>query len=134
MFDNIHVDNCAGYPFQFDCPYAPAIALTNSYAHALRSTGLTAFRIKSGRIYFENVNGIDNNPALANSNWAVLGKKNGVDGDSTDIGATAVFNNCNFEQFYIMEYLHILILLSVYSVSQALLVVIPVLISELNLI
>ena len=99
--ENIHTSNCAGYHFLFDCPIAPCITLRNGYAHTLRSGGACGFRIKQGRIVLDNCNGIDNAPALSGSNWATVGRKNGVDGDSTDAGATLILRDCNVEQFYV---------------------------------
>jgi len=99
IWDNVHADNCAGYPFEFDCPIAPGLVLRNTYVHALRSTGAVGFRFKAGRFYCENLNGIDNVPTVTGSKWTVIGKKNGVDGDVVDSGANVYFNHCNLEQW-----------------------------------
>jgi hypothetical protein len=98
-FDNINITNCAGYPFLFNCPYAPGIVLRNSYAHTLRTGATVGFRIKAGNIRFENVNGVDNVPAIAGTKWCVVGKKSGIDGDTTNSGAALFLTDCNLESF-----------------------------------
>jgi len=98
-FNNIHVTNCADYPFLFDTTYAPGIVLRNSYAHILRASATTAYRIRSGIVRLENCNGTDSVPPVAGTKWAVVGKKNGVDGDVAHGGAKLELVNCNLEAF-----------------------------------
>lgn len=99
VLENIHVSNCEGYPFVFDTSIAPCVTMRDSYCHTLRAAAPVGFRVRSGFVRFENVNGIDNAPALANSKWAVVGRKNGVDGDSSPGSAALALVSCNVESF-----------------------------------
>jgi len=97
--DNIHVSNSVGFNFLLEATVAPGLALYNSYSHTLRASAPVGFRVKGGDWSFYNCNGVDNAPVLANAKWAVVGKKTGVDGDSTNAPASLTLFNCNVEAF-----------------------------------
>jgi hypothetical protein len=99
VVDNIHVSNCADYPYLIYAPNNPGVVLRNCYAHTLRSGATVGFRIKAGRVLLDNCNGTDNVPVISGTRWAVIGRKNGVDGDSTDSGADVELRHCNIESF-----------------------------------
>lgn len=96
-FRDIFIDDCAGFPLVYDAPVAPANLWTNIYVGVLRASALTAFRIKSGIFNCFGCNGVNN--IISGSKWASVGRKNGVDGDSQDSGATFNCTDCNFESF-----------------------------------
>lgn len=96
-FENIFITNCADYPLLYDANNMPGNVFHSVYAGNLRSTGTTAFRIKAGEFVGFNCNGINSVPTGAK--WMVVGKKNGVDGDSTDSGAVVRLTDCNIESF-----------------------------------
>lgn len=99
-FDNIHVSNPVGYHFLVDSPIAPGITFRNTYAHVVNASGpLVGYRIKRGRVRFENANGLDNVPAIAGTRWAVVGQKAGVDGDVTSAPAYVEWVKANVEAF-----------------------------------
>jgi hypothetical protein len=96
-FEKIYIDNCAGYPFLYNAPAMPNNVFESCYVGLLRDSAPTAYRIKAGDCILRNCNGVNSlNP---NSRWAVVGKKNGVDGDSTDTGANLSLENCNLESW-----------------------------------
>jgi hypothetical protein len=97
--DNIHVSNSVGFNYLLEATVAPGLALYNSYSHTLRASAPVGFRVKGGDWSFYNCNGVDNAPVLANAKWAVVGKKTGVDGDSTNAPASLTLFNCNVEAF-----------------------------------
>lgn len=97
--DNIHVSNSVGFNYLLEATVAPGLALYNSYSHTLRASAPVGFRVKGGDWSFYNCNGVDNAPVLSNAKWAVVGKKNGVDGDSTNASASLTLFNCNVEAF-----------------------------------
>jgi hypothetical protein len=99
VIDNIHVSNCADYPFLIYAPNNPGVVLRNCYAHTLRTGATVGFRIKAGRVLLDNCNGTDNVPVISGTRWGVVGRKNGVDGDSTDSGADVELRHCNIESF-----------------------------------
>jgi phage-related protein len=100
VFKNIHVSNCADYPFLLAATIAPGMSLEDCYAHVLRSGAAVGFRIKSGKWHLVRCNGTDNVPAISGTKWAVVGKKNGVDGDVAHGGASVEFVHCNIEAFH----------------------------------
>ena len=95
--ENIRITECADYPFLYNAPAQPTNIVDSMYVGRLRSGAVTAFRIKQGELLMRNCNGIDN--LITGSIWLRVGRKNGVDGDSTDSGATVILDGCNLESF-----------------------------------
>jgi len=97
IFDHIYVTNCAGFPFLYNAPNMPSNLFVSCYAGLLRDSAPVGFRIKAGDAVLKSCNGVNSlNP---NSKWSVVGKKNGVDGDSTDSGANLDIQDCNLESW-----------------------------------
>lgn len=96
-FQDIYLDNAAAYPLLYDAPNRPTNTFINIYVANLRSTATTGFRIKSGYFQCTSCNGVNN--IVAGSWWGALGKKNGVDGDTSDSGAFMRCENCNLESW-----------------------------------
>ncbi len=94
-FRNIFLTNTVGYPLTYDAPNRPANTFTNIYVGTLRSSAPTGFRIKAGEFACVGCNGVNN--FVAGSNWAVVGRKNGVDGDTTNESAYFYCTHCNLE-------------------------------------
>lgn len=94
-WQNVYIDNCAGYPLVYDARNMPKNIFDNVYVGLLRDTAKVGFRIKAGEFFARNCNGV--NSLNDDSVFAVVGRKNGVDGDTTDEGAQAVWEHCNFE-------------------------------------
>lgn len=97
IFENVFATNCAGYPFLYDAANMPANVFRSCYAGNLRASATVGFRIKAGEFIAYNCNGVNSVPT--GTKWAVVGKRNGVDGDATDAGALARFVDCNIESF-----------------------------------
>lgn len=97
IFDHIYVTNCAGFPFLYNAPNMPSNLFVSCYAGLLRDSAPVGFRIKAGDAVLKSCNGV--NSLNSNSKWAVVGKKNGVDGDSTDSGANLDIQDCNLESW-----------------------------------
>lgn len=97
IVDNVFITNCASYPLLYDGANQPGNVFQSVYVGNLRSSATTAFRIKSGEFNCNNCNGVNSVPT--GTKWAVVGKKNGVDGDGTDAGATLNCTDCNIESF-----------------------------------
>lgn len=95
--ENIRITECADYPFLYNAPNQPTNLVDSMYIGRLRSGAVTAFRIKQGELLMRNCNGIDN--VISGSEWMRVGRKNTVDGDSTDSGATVILEACNVESF-----------------------------------
>ncbi len=97
-FEKIRVSNCAGYPFLIDARNRPNIVLRDCYASALRASAPVGYRIKAGyQIRMENCNGIDTIPP--NAKWAVIGRKDGLDGDKSNEAAYVQLVSCNIESW-----------------------------------
>lgn len=96
-FRDIKVSNCNGYPINYDSGNQPANVFYNIYAGTLRAGAVTGFRIRSGEFVCHGCNGIDN--SIASSQWMRIGKKNGVDGDTTNVPATVILYDSNIESF-----------------------------------
>lgn len=96
-FRDIKATNCAGYPINYDSANQPSNVFYNIYAGTLRAGAVTGFRIRAGEFVCHGCNGIDN--SIASSRWMSIGKKNGVDGDSTNSPATAILYDSNIESF-----------------------------------
>jgi len=98
VFKNIFVDDCEGYPVEINSANMPGILLENVYPGVISSANPVGFRIKAGNITLINCNGVNSVPP---GSWiAVLGKKNGLFGDSSDGAAFAHFIDCNFESYH----------------------------------
>ncbi len=95
MWSNVYIDNCAAYPLLYDAANMPKNIFDNVYIGLLRDTALCGFRIKAGEFFARNCNGI--NSLNDNSVLAIVGRKNGVDGDTADEAAYANWEHCNFE-------------------------------------
>lgn len=99
LFENIFVTNCADYPFLYDGANMPTNVFTACYVGDVRTGAAVGFRVKSGSLILYSCNGINGGSGLSTSKWAVVGKKNGVDGDATNAGATLQLVDCNLESF-----------------------------------
>ena len=96
-FRDIKATNCAGYPINYDSGNQPSNVFYNIYAGTLRAGAVTGFRIRAGEFVCHGCNGIDN--SIASSRWMSIGKKAGVDGDATNVPATAILYDSNIESF-----------------------------------
>lgn len=97
-FEKIRVTDCAGYPFLIDTPNRPNIVLRDCYVSGLRPSAPVAYRIKAGQqVRLENCNGVDN--IMPNTKWAMIGRKEGLDGDSKNESAYVQLVNCNIESW-----------------------------------
>lgn len=94
-FTDIYLDNCAGYPLLYDAQNMPKNRFELIYIGLLRDTAKVGFRIKAGEFFARNCNGV--NSLNDDSVYAIVGRKNGVDGDVTNGGAVAYWEHCNFE-------------------------------------
>lgn len=109
-FEDIYLDNTAGYPLLYDGFNRPGNRFKNVYVGFVRSSAPVGFRIKSGEFVCDSCNGINN--VVAGSKWAVIGRKNGVDGDAANEAAQARWNDANIEAWVEHGLLH-------YSNSQS---------------
>jgi len=97
IFEGIYATNCAGYPFDYDAANMPSNLFVSCYAGLLRDSAPAGFRIRAGEAVLKSCNGVNSlNPG---SKWAIVGKKNGVDGDSTNSGAILDLQDCNLESW-----------------------------------
>lgn len=96
-FEDIYIDDCAGYGLVYDAANMPKNWFKNIYVGNVRDTAKAAFRIKAGEFIAENCNGINN--VITGTICAVVGRKNGVDGDVANETAIAHWTNCNFEAY-----------------------------------
>ena len=95
--ENIRVSGTTGFPILYDAAARPSNKFRNIYVSLLTATTPTGYRIKQGIFSCDTCNGVDN--VIAASKWAVVGKKNGVDGDTSNTGAVFECNNCNLESW-----------------------------------
>ena len=97
LFENVFIDDCEGYPFLYNASDMPGNVFRSIYVGVLRAAAPAGFRIKAGDFVGHNLNGINN--ALASSKWMVVGRKNGVDGDAVNAGASVRLYDCNIESW-----------------------------------
>lgn len=96
-FRDIFIDDTAGYPLNYDAPVAPTNTFSNIYVGVTNSSAPAGFRIRSGNFVCIECNGVNSSPS--GGSWAVVGTKNGVDGDTADAGAVFTCIHCNLESF-----------------------------------
>lgn len=96
-FEDIYVSDCAGYPILYDAANMPSNLFRRVDAGLLRASAPAGYRIKAGTFIAQNCNGIYN--VVLGSRWAVVGRKDGVDGDTSNNPAIAIWENCNFESY-----------------------------------
>lgn len=97
ILEGIFATNCAGYPFDYDAANMPSNLFVSCYAGLLRDSAPAGFRIRAGEAVLKSCNGVNSlNPG---SKWAIVGKKSGVDGDSTNSGAILDLQDCNLESW-----------------------------------
>lgn len=93
---DVFITNTAGFPVDYDAA-APSNRHSNLYVGDLRASANIAFRIRGGTFYCENCNGI--NACPTGCGYAKIGKKNGVDGDTSDGAAFAHWIHSNAESW-----------------------------------
>lgn len=103
-FEDIFIENNAGYPLLYEGTNMPANLFRNVYVGNLRNSAISGFRIKSGRFVCVACNGVNNIPA--GSAIVTIGRKSGVDGDVTNSAAFAHFTDSNFESYNIYGIRH----------------------------
>jgi hypothetical protein len=96
-FEQVSLDDCAGYPFVYDAQIAPTNTFRDIYVQQIRASAPVAFRIKTGNFFCEGCNSL--NSVVAGSRAWVIGKKNGVDGDTVNVTAYARLKNSNLESW-----------------------------------
>jgi hypothetical protein len=96
-FQDIYLSDCAGWPLLYDAANMPVNHFRRVDAGLLRDTAPVGYRIKAGTFIGQNLNSIYN--VVLGSKVAVVGRKNGVDGDVTSSPAIAIWENCNFESY-----------------------------------
>jgi len=96
-FEKMDFSGNVNYPILIDANDHPGIYLRDIYVHAAGGTLLAGYRVKGGDVYCESCNGIDG--SVANTRWMAIGKKNGVDGDTTDQAAAVYCYQCNVENW-----------------------------------
>jgi hypothetical protein len=95
VFENIFITNCERDPFYHDAVNMPGNVFRSVYIGDIRANGKCGFRIKAGDFMGYDLNGV--NSIQAGSAWMIVGKKNGVDGDTDDGSASVWLQNCNIE-------------------------------------
>lgn len=103
-FENMFIENTAGYPVLYDAANMPANRFTSIYVGNLRATASSGYRIKSGIFDCSNCNGVNN--IITGSAWATIGKKAGVDGDQANVAAVFSCHSCNIESFNVYGIRH----------------------------
>lgn len=97
VFKSIFSDDNEGWAIEIDSANMPALYLENVYPGVISTSHPAGFRIRAGNVTLMVANGVNSVPASA---WiAILGKKNGLYGDSSDGAAFAHFIGTNFESY-----------------------------------
>jgi phage-related protein len=94
-FEKIFSTNCAGYNFYIDCDQMPVVTLFQCNSGIVRPSAPVGFRIVAGRVSMVGSNGVYG--GTGNDWWAVVGKKNGEFGETTNGSAYTNLINCNLE-------------------------------------
>lgn len=97
VWRDMFITNCADYPLLYDAANMPTNYFYGIYIGNVRASAPTGFRIKRGLFNCQGCNGINN--IVAASRWAAVGTKNGVDGDSANVGAQFECYECNYESW-----------------------------------
>lgn len=94
-FDTIFVDDCEGWLFDYNAAYMPTNRFVECYPGNVSLSHPAGFRIRSGNFFAQSCNGINNSPV---GSWvAIIGRKNGLYGETTNGNAMAHWLDCGFE-------------------------------------
>lgn len=98
-FRNIFVDDCEGWPVEVDSEFMPNLLFDNIYPGSISASHPAGFRVRRAQnALFINCNGINSVPM--NSAWMVIGRKNGLYGETDNGSATAIILNANIESYH----------------------------------
>ena len=94
-FSDIYITNVKEFPVHYNAPNMPHNEFTKIYVGNLTSDKAIAYRVRGGEFTCKGCNGINN--VIGGSKWAVVGRKNGVDGDTAGLSAKFTCVDCNLE-------------------------------------
>jgi hypothetical protein len=96
-FENITLNNTAGYPLYYNSANMPGNRFESIYVELLRASAPTGFYIRQGDFSCYRCNGINN--SISGSRWARVGEQIGIDGGTADLSGSLNCDSCNIESF-----------------------------------
>lgn len=94
-FSDIYIDLAKDFAVHYNAANMPHNEFTKIYVGNLTSNKAVAYRVRGGEFTCKGCNGVNN--VIGGSKWAVVGRKNGVDGDTAGLSAKFTCIDCNLE-------------------------------------
>lgn len=94
-FSDIYIDLAKDFAVHYNAANMPHNEFTKIYVGNLTSNKAVAYRVRGGEFTCKGCNGVNN--VIGGSKWAVVGRKNGVDGDTAGLSAKFTCVDCNLE-------------------------------------
>ena len=99
VFRDIFFEDIEGWPVEINAPFQPCLYFENVYPGVVSASHPAGFYVRQCQnALFNNCNGLNSVPL--NSVWMILGRKNGLYGETTNGSANVQLLNCNIESFH----------------------------------